>query len=73
MKLAFLQAVVVSVLLYSCTTGHANETHVDKARWELNKNAACCFEQILEAPPARGLQVSNILVIGKSNSYYIWA
>ena len=25
-----------------------NEIH-EKARWELHKNATCCFEQILEA------------------------
>ena len=23
--------------------------HGEKARWELHKNATCCFEQILEA------------------------
>ena len=25
----------------------ANKTHGEKARWELQKNATCCFEQIL--------------------------
>ena len=29
----------------------ANETHWDKARWELEKNAMSSFEQILEATP----------------------
>ena len=27
----------------------SNETHGEKAKWELHKNAKCCFEQILEA------------------------
>ena len=29
----------------------ANEMRGEKARWELHKDAACCFEQILEAAP----------------------
>ena len=29
----------------------ANETHREKARWKLRKNAMCCFEQILKATP----------------------
>ena len=29
----------------------ANETHGEKVRWELLKNATYCFEQILEATP----------------------
>ena len=28
-----------------------NKTHGEKARWKLQKNATCCFEQILEATP----------------------
>ena len=27
---------------------NANETHGEKAKWEPNKNASCCFEQIQE-------------------------
>ena len=30
-----------------------NQTHGEKARWKLHKNAACCFEQILEAMPRK--------------------
>ena len=26
-----------------------NEMHWEKARWELHKNAMCCYQQILEA------------------------
>ena len=29
----------------------SNKMPGEKARWELHKNAACCFEQILEAAP----------------------
>ena len=29
----------------------ANETHREKSRWELHKNATIYFEQILEATP----------------------
>ena len=39
---------LVSVLLYRCTVLDANKTHEEKARWELQKNATYCFEQILE-------------------------
>ena len=42
------QAVVVSVLLYGCTTW-TNEMDGNKTRWELYKNTTCCFEQMLEA------------------------
>ena len=28
-----------------------NKTHGEKARWELHKNATCCFEPVLEATP----------------------
>ena len=30
---------------------HFNKTPREKARWELHKDAACCFEQLLEAAP----------------------
>ena len=44
-KWGFFQVVVVSVLLYGCTSWTQN------AHMELHKNATCCFEQILEAAP----------------------
>ena len=28
-----------------------NKEPVEKVRWELSKDAVCCFEQILEATP----------------------
>ena len=31
----------------------ANETYGEKARWEQDKNATCCFEQILDATPCK--------------------
>ena len=30
-----------------------NKMSEEKARWKLHKNAACCFEQILEAAPCK--------------------
>ena len=39
---------VVSILLYRCTTWTLAERMEKKARWELYKNATCCFEQIPE-------------------------
>ena len=44
MKHSFLQAVVVSILLYGCTTLTITK------RWE-KKNAAINIEQVLEATP----------------------
>ena len=35
-------------LLQTLSTSAVNK---EKARWELHKDAACCFEQILEAAP----------------------
>ena len=50
-KLYFFQTVVVSILLYGCTTCILMKHTAKKARWELHKNAMCCFKQILEAAP----------------------
>ena len=36
---------------------YANETHKEKAIWELHKNVMCCFEQILEATPHKTLAI----------------
>ena len=44
----FLQAVM---LLYDCTTSTLTECFEKKARWLLQKNATCCFDQIPEASP----------------------
>ena len=38
----------VSTTVYQLYT---NERLEEKAKWELHKGAACCFEQILEAAP----------------------
>ena len=45
-KRDFSQNVAVAILLYGWTTIDVNETHRIKAKCELHKNAACCFEQI---------------------------
>ena len=42
-KWDFFQAIAVSVVL------DANEIHREKTVWEQNKNATCCFEQILKS------------------------
>ena len=47
-KWNFFQAVAVSVLLYGLHQLDVNKTHEEKARWELHKNAMCCFQQIFE-------------------------
>ena len=46
-ELEFLQAVAVSLLLYSCTTWTLT-TRLEK---KLRKVTVCSFEQILEAAP----------------------
>ena len=43
-----------------------NETQGEKARWELHNDAACCFQQILEAAPCKtaiGRPLTSHLVI----------
>ena len=37
-----------------------NEMHGKKAWWELHKDAACCFEQILEASPLKTAAVQPL-------------
>ena len=37
-----------------------NEVHGENARWEV-QNAACCFEQILEAATPKSRSTSNYL------------
>ena len=49
----------MSVLLYGCTT-KTNETIREKAWWELHKDAACYFKQILEAAPYKTAAVPPI-------------
>ena len=34
-----------------CISTTDNKMHREKAKWELHKNAMCCFESILEAAP----------------------
>ena len=51
MKRSFLQAEVVSILLYRCTTWTLTKTDGGKAWRQLHKNAASNFEQDLEATP----------------------
>ena len=48
-KQDFFQAVAVSILLYGCTTWTLTKCMEKKTKWELHKNATCCFEQILVA------------------------
>ena len=39
----------------------SSKMHGEKARWELHKNALCCFEQILEATPYKTADVQPLL------------
>ena len=55
-KQNFFQAVVVSVLLYGCTTWNLKK----KTRWELHKNATWSFEQILGAAPYKTTVVIHL-------------
>ena len=45
----FFLAVVVLVLLYECITWTLIKRLEKKTKWELHKDIAYCFEQILEA------------------------
>ena len=38
----------------------ATKVHREKVRWELQKNATCCFEHILEAPPTKTAYVQPL-------------
>ena len=57
LPLLFLECVYLSlfyslfVFLFEC--GCTTWTDKKKARWELHKNATCCFKQILEASPQK--------------------
>ena len=51
MKRSFIQAAVVSILLYGCTTWKLTKWQEKKARRQLHKNAANNIEQVLEATP----------------------
>ena len=51
MKRSFFSAVVVSILLYGYTTWTLTKTDGEEAWQQLLKNAACNFEQALEATP----------------------
>ena len=42
-KWEFFQAVGVSVLLYGCTSCNLMKDLENKTRWELHRDAACCF------------------------------
>ena len=48
-KWEFFQIVAMWVLLYGCTTWTLMKCQEKKVRWELLKDSACYFEQILEA------------------------
>ena len=37
-----------------------NKMHKEKARWELNKNATFCFEQVLEATPHKTATIQSL-------------
>ena len=58
MKCSFLQAEVVSILLYGCTTSTLTK-RMEKACQQLRKNAASNVEQVLEAAPYKAAAVPN--------------
>ena len=45
--------------------------HGEKARWELHKNATCCFEQILEATPNKTAAVQPLTSHLKGHSRHV--
>ena len=51
MKRSFFQAVVMSILLYGCTTGLLTKRLEKKTRRQLHKNAVSNIEQVLAATP----------------------
>ena len=65
-KRSFFQAVVVSILLYGCTTWALTKSWGEKALWHLHKNASSNIEQILEAAPDKAAAVRNLLPITKT-------
>ena len=50
-KVDFFQDVVVTVLMYRCTTWTLTERLEKKNRCEPYKHATCCFEQLLGVIP----------------------
>ena len=58
-KWDFFQAVAVFILLHRYTTWTLKKTHWAQAWWELQKNATCCLEQILEATPHKTAAVQS--------------
>ena len=51
MKHSFFQAVVVSILLYGCTTWTLKKTAGEETRQQLHKNAVSNIEQVLATTP----------------------
>ena len=54
------------VLLYGWTIRTSTKHRVEKARWELHKDAVCCFEQILEAAPHKTAIVRPLTSISQA-------
>ena len=48
-KQKFFQAVTMPILLHGCTTWTLGKHLEKKVKWELQKDAMSCFEQILES------------------------
>ena len=48
-KRKFFQVVARSEILYHCTAWTSAKRLKKKTRWDLRKNATCCFKQIMEA------------------------
>ena len=55
-KWEFFYAVIISVLLFGCTTCILT-IFEEKARWQLHKDTAYCFEQILDASSHKKVSV----------------
>ena len=51
MKRSFFQAVVLSILLYGCTTWTLTKTAGEEARRQLQKNVASNIEQVMAVTP----------------------
>ena len=61
----FFQTAVVSILLYGFTTWTLTK-HGEKVLRQLHKNAANCFEKVLEAAPYKRTAVRNLPSITKT-------
>ena len=67
-KQEFFQAVAVLVLQYGWTlTRHLGK----KARWEQHKNAASCFEYILEVAPRKTAAIQPLTSHSKRDEQYM--